>query len=69
MTDLSRTIICCPNTHYAILFGRNNGKPVLRMQFNGGKKYISMFGADKEETKHAIATILDGINIGVRPNR
>lgn len=46
-------------SYYGILLDDNNRKPICRLHLNGGKKYISLFGEDKNETKIAISTIDD----------
>ncbi|MNY81196.1 hypothetical protein D3C86_2226380 [compost metagenome] len=37
----------------------NNRKPLCRLHLNGGKKYISLFNDNKNETKSALSSIDD----------
>jgi hypothetical protein len=37
--------------YFGILLDDNNRKPLARLWFNGGKKYIGLFDIDKKETK------------------
>ena len=43
-----------------MLLDDNNRKPIARLYFNGGKKYLSVFGADKKEEKISV-TVVDDI--------
>ncbi len=48
-------------SYFAILLDDNNRKPIARLHFNSkSKKYLGLFDADKNETKHPIES-LDGI--------
>jgi hypothetical protein len=45
-------------SYFAILLDDNNRKPVARLHFNGkAKKYLGLFDADKNETRHEIASL------------
>ncbi|BAV07014.1 hypothetical protein SAMN05421788_102355 [Filimonas lacunae] len=46
-------------SYFAILFDDNNRKPICRLYFNGGKKYIGLFDAEKVETKKEIISLDD----------
>lgn len=50
-------------TYFGILLDDNNRKPLCRLWFNGGKKYIGLFGEGKVETKQEIKTIDDIFNL------
>ncbi|HXH33748.1 MAG TPA: type I restriction endonuclease [Plantibacter sp.] len=48
-------------SYFAVLLDDNNRKPIARLHFNGKKqKYLGIFDAEKNETKHPIDS-LDGI--------
>ncbi len=49
-------------SYFAILFDDNNRKPICRLYFNGSRKYISTFDADKKETKNLIESLDDIYN-------
>ena len=57
--DLSRIVYRDAQSYFAILFDDNNRKPICRLHFNGGKKYIGTFDKDKNETKHLINSLED----------
>ncbi|MBC7388136.1 MAG: type I restriction enzyme HsdR N-terminal domain-containing protein [Opitutaceae bacterium] len=44
-------------SYFGILLDDNNRKPLARLLFNGGKKYIILFGKDKVETKLELTDI------------
>ncbi|MCD0471428.1 type I restriction endonuclease [Flavobacterium sp. JAS] len=46
-------------SYFGILLDDNNRKPLCRLHLNGGKKYISLFNDNKNETKLPISTIDD----------
>ncbi|WP_379872540.1 type I restriction endonuclease [Marinactinospora rubrisoli] len=48
-------------SYFAVLLDDNNRKPIARLHFNGrSRKYLGVFDADKNETRHLIDS-LDGI--------
>lgn len=47
-------------SYCGVLLDDNNRKPLCRMHFNSGNKYIGTFDAEKHETRHQIES-LDGI--------
>ncbi|MCB0374620.1 MAG: restriction endonuclease, partial [Sinomicrobium sp.] len=49
-------------SYFGILLDDNNRKPICRLHLNGGKKYISLFDRDKNETKALINSIDDIYN-------
>lgn len=57
--DIDRVVHRDALTYFAILFDNNNRKPICRLYFNGSKKYISTFDADKKETKNPIESLND----------
>lgn len=46
-------------TYFGILLDDNNRKPLARLWFNGGKKYLGIFDVEKNETKLEVQTIDD----------
>lgn len=57
--DLERVVMRDAQSYCAILFDDNNRKPICRLHFNGSKKYVETFDADKVGTKHQITTLND----------
>lgn len=57
--DLSRVIYRDTLSYFGILLDDNNRKPIARLYFNGGKKYLSVFGADKKEEKISVSIVDD----------
>lgn len=58
-TDIKRVCYRDAQTYFAILFDDNNRKPICRLYFNGGKKYVETFDKDKKGTKHLISSLED----------
>jgi hypothetical protein len=46
-------------SYFGILLDDNNRKPLCRLHLNGGKKYISLFNDNKNETKLPLSNIDD----------
>ena len=44
-------------SYCGVLLDDNNRKPLCRMHFNTGQKYIATFDAEKNETRHPIETL------------
>lgn len=45
-------------SYFAVLLDDNNRKPIVRLHFNGkSKKYLGLFDAEKEETRHELASL------------
>jgi hypothetical protein len=45
-------------SYFAVLLDDNNRKPIARLHFNGKKqKYLGLFDADKNETRHPIDSL------------
>ena len=44
---------------FGILLDDNNRKPICRLHFNAGQKYIGLFDRDKKETRHPINDVID----------
>lgn len=49
-------------SYFGVLLDDNNRKPLCRLWFNGGKKYIGIFDDQKNETKHEISQVDDIFN-------
>lgn len=59
IVDISRIAYRDAQTYFAILFDDNNRKPVVRLYFNGNKKYIVTFDSNKKEIRHDIDSLDD----------
>jgi predicted type IV restriction endonuclease len=46
-------------SYFGILLDDNNRKPICRLCFNTGQKYIGIFDKDKKETRHPIEQVTD----------
>ncbi|MEM1054792.1 MAG: type I restriction endonuclease [Bacteroidota bacterium] len=46
-------------SYMGILLDDNNRKPICRLHFNWTQKYIGLFDADKNETRHEIESVND----------
>lgn len=46
-------------SYCGVLLDNNNRKTLCRLHFNRAQKYIGLFDADKNETRHAIASLDD----------
>lgn len=57
--DLNRVVDRDAQSYFAILFDDNNRKPICRLHFNGGKKYVETFDENKVGTKHLIESLND----------
>lgn len=59
VAPVSRIAIRDGQSYCAILFDDNNRKPIIRLHFNGKKKFVTVFGADKEGVRHDIERVED----------
>lgn len=57
--DLNRVVSRDAQSYFAILFDDNNRKPICRLHFNGGKKYVETFDENKAGTKHLVESLND----------
>lgn len=57
--DLNRVVMRDAQSYCAIIFDDNNRKPICRLHFNGGKKYVETFDENKIGTKHLITSLND----------
>ncbi len=46
-------------SYFGILIDDNNRKPLCRLNFNGSKKFITIFDENKVETRHELASLDD----------
>ena len=44
-------------SYFGVLLDDNNRKPVCRLHFNRGQKYLGILDQDKKETRHPIASL------------
>ena len=44
-------------SYMGVLLDDNNRKPIARLHFNTGRKYLGLFDEDKDETRHAIESL------------
>ena len=59
IVDLDRVVDRDTISYFGILFDDNNRKPICRLHFNGGKKYVETFDENKVGTKHLIEALND----------
>lgn len=57
--DVKRVIGRDTQSYFGVLLDDNNRKPICRLRFNRGQKYIGIISADKTETRHPINTVDD----------
>ncbi|MBS1207750.1 MAG: hypothetical protein H6R19_148 [Proteobacteria bacterium] len=57
--DVKRITMRDTKSYCGILIDDNNRKPVCRLHFNRGQKYIGLFDGDKNETRHPINSVDD----------
>ena len=46
-------------SYFGVLLDDNNRKPICRLHFNTGQKYIGLFDSEKNETRHPINEVSD----------
>ncbi|HTN60009.1 MAG TPA: type I restriction enzyme HsdR N-terminal domain-containing protein [Devosia sp.] len=59
VAPVSRITMRDAQSYCAIMFDDNNRKPIARLHFNGKTKFVTVFGADKEEKRHDIVQVED----------
>lgn len=59
LVDLNRVVARDTQSYFGILLDDNNRKPIARLYFNGGKKYVAVFDADKKEEKLPVSCVND----------
>lgn len=57
--DPSRVVMRDTKSYCGILLDDNNRKPICRLRFNFSQKYIGLFDAAKNETRHPIERLTD----------
>lgn len=55
----SRIFIRDTQSYCGVLLDDNNRKPICRLLFNGGTKYLGLFDNEKNVTRHAIESVND----------
>lgn len=55
--DAKRVVHRDTQSYFGILVDDNNRKPICRLHFNRGQKYLGLFDADKNETRHPIGSL------------
>lgn len=59
VVEMKRIIYRDTQSYFGILLDDNNRKPIARLHLNGGKRYLTVFAADKKEEKIPISTVDD----------
>jgi predicted type IV restriction endonuclease len=59
VSPVSRIVMRDAQSYCAVLFDDNNRKPIVRFHFSGKKKFVTVFGTEKDGTRHDIATVED----------
>jgi hypothetical protein len=59
VVDAKRIVHRDTQSYFGILLDDNNRKPICRLHFNRSQKYIGIFDAEKNETRHPIASVDD----------
>lgn len=44
-------------SYFGVLLDNNNRKPLVRLRFNSSQKYVGLFDAEKNETRHSIDSL------------
>lgn len=57
--DPHRVIYRDGQSYFSVIVDDNNRKPVCRLHFNRGQKYIGIFDENKKESRHQISSIDD----------
>lgn len=59
VVDVTRLVHRDTKSYFGILLDDNNRKPICRLHFNAGQKYIGVIDIEKNETRHPIETLDD----------
>lgn len=59
---VERVVYRDAQSYFAVLLDDNNRKPICRLNFNGQKKYITLFGESKSEVRQEIQSLNDIFN-------
>jgi predicted type IV restriction endonuclease len=57
--DVKRIVARDTQSYFGVLLDDNNRKPLCRLHFNAKQKYLGVFDAEKNETRHPIEGIDD----------
>ncbi len=53
----SRIVARDTKSYFGVLLDDNNRKPIARLHFNTGQKYLGLLDAEKNETRHPVETL------------
>ena len=59
VVDAKRIVHRDTQSYFGVLLDDNNRKPICRLHFNRSQKYIGIFDAEKNETRHPISSVDD----------
>lgn len=59
VVDAKRIVHRDTQSYFGVLLDDNNRKPICRLHFNRSQKYIGIFDAEKNETRHPITSVDD----------
>lgn len=57
VVDAKRIVHRDTKSYFGVLLDDNNRKPICRLHFNRNQKYVGLFDAAKNETRHPIASL------------
>jgi hypothetical protein len=57
VVDAKRIASRDTQSYFGILLDDNNRKPIARLHFNRGQKYLGIFDKEKVETRHPITSL------------
>ncbi len=57
--DIERVVARDTQSYFGVLLDDNNRKPICRLHFNGGKKYLGVFDSDKKEERLLLERLED----------
>lgn len=57
--DIGRVVCRDTISYFGVLLDDNNRKPICRLHFNSGNKYLETFDAEKKGTKHQLESLND----------
>ena len=57
VVDIKRIFMRDTKSYFGILLDDNNRKPICRLHFNGRKKYIGLFDAQRKELRHTLQSL------------
>lgn len=63
VAPVSRITMRDAQSYCAIMFDDNNRKPIARLHFNGKMKFVTIFGVNKEGSRHGVERIEEIFNL------